>query len=104
MGDGQYNLPGAAMKRLISGILLLLIFYFIWLTWFGGRGNRALSAVEREIERLQNHNQELTVKNQRFSRKIRLLQSDVHYQELVVRRELYMIRENEIIFLFDEHQ
>jgi len=104
VGDGQHNLPGAAMKRLISGILLLLTFYFVWLTWFGSRGHRALSAVEHEIVRLQNHNQELAVENQRFSRKIRLLQSDVRYQELVVRRELYMIRENEIIFLFDEHQ
>ena len=54
--------------------------------------------------RLQDHNQELVVENQCFSRKIRLLQSDVRYQELVVRRELYMIRENEIIFLFDERQ
>ncbi len=91
-------------RRLISALLLLLIFYFVWLTWFGNRGNRSLSAVEREIERLQDHNQELKVENQRFSRKIRLLQSDVRYQELVVRRELYMIRDNEIIFLFAEHQ
>ncbi len=91
-------------RRLISALLLLLIFYFVWLTWFGSRGNRALSAVEHEIERLHDRNRELKVENQRFSRKIRLLQSDVRYQELVVRRELYMIRDNEIIFLFAEHK
>lgn len=89
-------------RRLISGVLLLFISYFVWLTWFGDRGNRALSSVEQEIERLKDHNQELGVENQRLSRKIRLLQSDVRYQELVVRRELHMIRDNEIIFLFDK--
>ncbi|MCK5679871.1 septum formation initiator family protein [bacterium] len=92
------------MRCLISGLLLVLIFYFVWLTWFGERGNRALKSFELEIERLQENNQELVVENQRFSRRIRLLQSDARYQELVVRRELHMIRDSEIIFLFDEDQ
>jgi len=91
------------MKRVISGVLLIFILYFVWLTWFGSRGNRALSAVEDEIRGLQNHNLELAVENQCLSRKITLLQSDVRYQELVVRRELHMIRDNEILFLFNEH-
>jgi cell division protein FtsB len=91
------------MRRVISGVLLILILYFVWLTWFGSRGNRALRSVEAEIRCLQNHNQELAVKNQRLSRKITLLQSDARYQELVVRRELHMIRDNEILFLFSGH-
>ncbi len=91
------------MKRLITCLLLVIIFYFVWLTWFGSRGDRALRAVESEIDRVRDHNQELKVENQRLSHKIRLLQSDVRYQELVVRRELHMIRDNEILFVFESN-
>ncbi len=89
------------MKRLISGVLLLVIFYFVWLTWFGNRGDRVLRLVANEINHLTEHNQELKVENQRLEHKIRLLQSDARYQELVVRRDLHMIRDNEILFLFE---
>lgn len=91
------------MRRLISMVLLLCICYFVWLTWFGSRGNRALSLVEAEIKQIKNHSQELSVENQRYSLKIRRLQSDARYQELVVRRDLHLIRDNEILFLFDKH-
>ncbi len=91
------------MRQLISMVLLLCICYFVWLTWFGNRGNRALNLVEAEIEQIKNHNQELAVENQRYSLKIRRLQSDARYQELVVRRELHLIRDNETLFLFDPH-
>ena len=88
------------MKRVVSGVLLVIIFYFVWLTWFGSRGDRALRSVENEINRLSERNQELKVENQCLEHKIRLLQSDARYQELVVRRELHMIRDNEILFIF----
>ncbi len=91
------------MRRLISFILLVCIGYFVWLTWFGSRGNRALSLVEAEIQQIKNHNLKLAGENQRYSLKIHRLQSDARYQELVVRRELHLIRDNEILFLFDEH-
>lgn len=101
MGDSQYRLSGVPMKRVISGVLLIVIFYFSWLTWFGSRGDRALRSVESEINRIGEHNQELKVENQLLEHKIRLLQSDARYQELVVRRDLHMIRENEILFVFE---
>ncbi len=88
------------MKYLVSGILLLLILYFSWLTWFGDRGSRRLGMVEREIARTREHIRKLKLDNQRLVHRIRLLQSDPRYQELVVRRELQMIRENEILFVF----
>ncbi len=91
------------MKRAISGLLLVIIIYFVWLTWFGSRGAQALRVVEGEINRIGEHNQELKVENQRLEQKIRLLQGDARYQELVVRRELHMIRENEILFIFESH-
>ena len=89
------------MKQVISGLLLVVIIYFAWLTWFGSRGSQALKMVESEIDRLGEHNLELKVENRHLSDKIRLLQSDSCYQEFVVRRELHMIRDNEILFLFE---
>ena len=89
------------MKRVVSGLLLIVIIYFVWLTWFGSRGFQALKMVESEIDRLGEHNLELKVENQHLSDKIRLLQSDSRYQKLVVRRELHLIRDNEILFLFE---
>jgi cell division protein FtsB len=90
------------MKHLVSGFLLLLIVYFSWLTWFGDRGSRGLRMVEHEIARTREHIRELKLDNQRLVQQIRLLQSDPRYQELVVRRELQMIRDNEILFVFSD--
>jgi cell division protein FtsB len=92
------------MKRLVSILLLLLVVYFSWLSWFGRRGTRSLATVEKEIARTRGHIQELKAENQRLARRIRLLQSDRRYQELVVRRDLQMIRENEILFVFPSHE
>ena len=88
------------MKHLLNLLLFVLLLYFSWLTWFGSRGHRALTAVEEEIKQVGDHNLELKVENQRLARQIRLLHSDPRYQELVVRRELHMLKENELIFLF----
>ena len=88
------------MKRLVSLLLLLLVVYFSWLSWFGRRGTRSLAMVEKEIARTREHIQEIKTENQRLARRIRLLQSDRRYQELVVRRDLQMLRENEILFVF----
>ncbi|MBN2706688.1 MAG: septum formation initiator family protein [Deltaproteobacteria bacterium] len=88
------------MKGLLSLLLVGVILYFSWLTWFGSRGARALKIVEGDILRISAHNQDLKVENQRLVHKIRLLRSDARFQELVVRRELHMVRENEILFLF----
>ncbi|NPA24975.1 MAG: septum formation initiator family protein [Deltaproteobacteria bacterium] len=88
------------MKHLVSGFLLLLIIYFSWLTWFGNRGSRGLKMVEDEIVRTREHIRRLKLDNQRLVHQIRLLQGDPRYQELVVRRELQMIRDNEILFVF----
>lgn len=89
------------MKRLISVLLLVVIVYFVWLTWFGSRGARALKMVESEMDRVSRHNVKLKSENQHLDHKIRFLQSDARYQELVVRRELHMIRDNEILFVFE---
>lgn len=91
------------MKQLVNLFLLLLLLYFSWLTWFGNRGYRAMTAAGEEITRVENHNRELEVENQRLLGQIRRLRSDPRYQELVVRRELHMLRENELIFVFPEH-
>jgi cell division protein FtsB len=101
MGNRQHPFSGVSMKHMISGLLLIVIVYFAWLTWFGSRGSRALRTVESEIDRLGQHNLELKVENQHLGDKIRLLQGDSRYQELVVRRELHMIRDNEILFVFE---
>ena len=101
MGNCQHPFSGVSMKYFVSGLLLVVIVYFAWLTWFGSRGSRVLSTVEIEIDRLGEHNLELKVENQQLEYKIRLLQSDPRYQELVIRRELHMIRDNEILFVFE---
>ena len=87
-------------QRLVSLFMLLMVVYFCWLSWFGRRGTRSLVAVEKDIARTREHIQELKTENQRLARQIRLLQSDRRYQELIVRRDLQMIRENEILFVF----
>ena len=89
------------MRYLLTALLLLLSLYFAWQTWFGERGSRALRRGEEEIVATREHIEVLEAENQRLARRIWLLQNDSRYQELTVRRELKLVREDEIIFVFE---
>ncbi|MDR2573102.1 MAG: septum formation initiator family protein [Desulfovibrio sp.] len=44
----------------------------------------------------------IDVQNLSLSREIRLLQSDKQYMEKMIRRYLHYVRENEVLYLFDD--
>ncbi len=83
---------------------LILIFLFILglLTFFGENGILHLFQLEKELSRIQENNKALNEENQKLREEIKKLQSDQRYIEEVARKELGMVKEDEIIYQFEE--
>jgi cell division protein FtsB len=81
----------------------ILITILVWLA-FGERGLVRLYQTEMErqahIERIQ----ELVEENQALLEEIERLRTDMSYIESVARRELNLIRENEVVYRFENQQ
>ena len=83
--------------------LCILITILVWLA-FGERGLIGLYRTEMErqahIERIR----ELVEENQALLEEIQRLRTDTSYIESVARKELNLIRENEVVYKFDNEQ
>ncbi len=81
-------------------VLLLAALSGAWL-WFGEGGFVRLyrSEAERQacIERIHN----LAAENQELLNEVHLLRTDMQYLESVARRNLNLIKENEVVYRFD---
>ena len=82
-------------------VLCLLFLSVVWL-WFGegGFARLYLSGAERQscIERIHR----LAEENQAILDEVKLLRTDMKYVESVARRELNLIKENEVIYRFSK--
>ena len=92
------------IKRLLKVpliIVFLSLFSVAWL-WFGegGFGRLYRSETERQacIERIRR----LAEENQMLLNEVQLLRTDMKYLESVARRELNLIKENEVIYRFNQ--
>ena len=97
----QFNL-NPKIKRLLKIPLIglcLLFLSVIWL-WFGEGGFARLHRSEAErqscIERIHG----LAEENQKLLDEVNLLRTDMKYVESMARRELNLIKENEVIYRF----
>lgn len=75
------------------------VLLFAWLT-FGPHGLLDLSKMQNEKEQLGVLIQELKEKNKELIAEIRRLKGDPRYLESVARKELGLVKENEIIYRF----
>jgi len=80
-------------------ILLFLLPLMAWLG-FGERGFINLYRIERERQSYLERIRLLRAENQALLSEVNCLRTDLEYAESVARRELNLIRENEIIFRF----
>jgi len=95
MPRSRRNLP---RLLLIAGIILVLCLAG-WLL-VSPHGMVRSYRLHREISRLKEETDRLARENQALREEIRRLKSDPAYIEEVARKELGMIRENEILFDF----
>lgn len=82
---------------LVLGVINAVLFSrVIW----GSTGIMEYRALKHHYATLRQQIADLDVENMALSRDIRLLQSDNHYTEKMVRKKLRYLRDNEIVYLF----
>jgi len=93
-------------KNYIAPILLLslvAVLLFAWLT-FGRHGLIDLYKMQKEKERYLSIIKDIKEKNRLLADEIRRLRGDPKYLESVARKELGLVKENEIIYHFKSGQ
>jgi len=96
-----FNKTGFLKFTLISLIFLGLV--FVWLA-FGEHGFIHLYRMEKERQTYLEKIRKLEKVNQELLEQINMLRNDKEYIESVVKRELGLIKENEIIYRFSNDQ
>jgi len=85
-------------------LLLFILFFFLilgFLTFFGEKGILHLLRLQKELARIKDTNMKMEEENQRLREEVRRLQHEKRYIEEIARKELGMVKEGELIYLFD---
>jgi cell division protein FtsB len=93
-------------KDILKFLLILIPFFALMVAWlgFGERGFVHLYRMEKERQEYVEKIQSLESENQRLLEEINRLRTDQEYIESVARRELGLIKDNEIIYRFNKKQ
>ena len=91
-------------KDILKLSLIILLFLCLIVAWlaFGNRGFVHLYRMEKERQAYLEKIRALENANQELMEKIHRLRKDKEYIESVARRELGLVRENELIFRFSK--
>jgi cell division protein FtsL len=92
--------PEVKKKRLLLFILIPLLILGVF-TFFGEKGVLHLLGLRKEVVRIKERNIKLEEENQKLREEVKRLQKDKRYIEEIARKELGMVKENEIIYQFD---
>jgi len=79
--------------------LILMVWYF---ALFGEKGVVKIIQLRQERDRILSDVSQMREENKRFKEEIRRLREDPRYLESVARRDLGLIKENEILFIFED--
>lgn len=82
---------------LIPAACLLFILFF---TVFGERGLLRIYEMKREKESIDRSISELNTENQKLRLSIEALRNDPHHLERIARKELGLVRPNEVVYQF----
>lgn len=88
-------------KRPVLLLFLFLLLLFGFFTFFGDKGIFHLLKLKKELARIKETNLKIEEENQRLREEIRRLKQDKRYIEEIARKELGMVKEGEILYLFD---
>jgi len=87
------------MKKVIITLIILIIFTFmVVITIFGQRGLLYLYQLQDKCEEIEQFNNRLQAENKELQEEITLLKKDMKYIESLARKELGLVKENELIY------
>ena len=92
------KIKGKGLPILLVG-LILLVWYF---SLFGEKGLIKIIQLRHERDRIVADVSRMEEENKRLQEEIKRLREDTRYLEAVARRDLGLIKENEILFIFEE--
>ena len=87
-----------------KSLLILVLSLFValgLLTFFGEKGVFRLLRLQKELEEIKRRNLKIEEENRKLGEEIKRLQSDKRYIEEIARKELGLVKEDEIIYQFD---
>ena len=89
------------MNRKYFVVILMLIFVMLILTTFGQRGITRIYRLSKERSQIVTFNEKLREENQNLKDEIYSLKRDKTYVEEIARQELGLVKEDEIIYQFE---
>ncbi len=92
------TMRGKGLPLFLVG-LILLVWYF---SLFGEKGLIKIIQLRRERDRIIADVSRMEEENKRLQEEIKRLRDDSRYLESVARRDLGLIKENEILFIFED--
>jgi cell division protein FtsB len=97
--------PPSTMKRKVLSTLLIGLILLVWyFALFGEKGVFKIIRLKRERDRIIADVNRMQEENKRLQEEIRRLREDSRYLESVARRDLGLIKENEILFIFEDKE
>jgi cell division protein FtsB len=89
-------------RKILFGLVAAAMFGLLLVVVFGDKGWLEMHRMRATHTRLLQENERLTQENLRMYRSIERMQNDPEFIENVARRELGMIRGDELIFTFKD--
>jgi cell division protein FtsB len=87
-------------QKIMLTVTLIAMFGFLLVVLFGDNGLFELNRLQYTRHNLLKDNAQTTQKNLQMYRSVDRLQNDPYYIESIARRELGMVRTDELIFKF----
>ncbi len=87
-------------------LILILVSFLIlgFLTFFGEKGILHLLRLQKELKEIKDRTAKVEEENQKLKEEVRRLQQEKRYIEEIARKELGMVKEDEIIYQFEDKQ
>jgi cell division protein FtsB len=87
-------------QKIMLTTTIIAMFVFLLVVLFGDNGLFELNRLQYTQQSLRKDNAQTTQKNLQMYRSVDRLQNDPYYIENIARRELGMVRSDELIFKF----
>ena len=91
-------------RHMIIAVLTMLLLVLQWRLWFGEGSLRHVTHLNHQVKTLEDLNQQAEDRNRLLAADVRDLKQGTEVVEEIARKELGMIRKDEVFFQFIERR